>query len=172
MTDIATRWDRDRSFGDWSIMPANAVSWTDENGNSVVDENGQPLDTSFTAGGVLAAGEDLFTAALISIFTDAAAGPDDKLPVGEEDDPRGWWAGAIGSKIWLRLRLRADDLTRAMIENDMGVALQWMLDDGVVTKIEISTEWARPGALSARILFHRTDGTRRAMSFTELWDNL
>jgi phage gp46-like protein len=113
MTDIATRWNIDRSLGDWSIHAPSAVSWTDEAGNAIVDEHGQPIDSVVTTGGILAADDELFTAALISIFTDAAAGADDQLPTGEED-PRGWWAGPIGSKIWLRLRRRPDELTRAL----------------------------------------------------------
>ena len=171
MTDIATQWVAGASSGDWSILAPSAVAWTDENGNSIRDENGRPVDAEFTAGGILAANDDLFTAALISIFSDAEAGPDDKLPPGEED-PRGWWAGPIGSKLWLRARSRLDDVTRALIKDDIEQALGWMIEDDVVVAIDVDLETQSRGQLNVRIGFRRTDGTRRALAFATLWEDL
>jgi len=171
MSDIATVWNAGGSFGDWSIPAASSVAWTDEDGNSVRDQNGRPIDAEFSTGGILAANDDLFTAALISLFSDAEAGPDDQLPLGEED-PRGWWAGPIGSKLWLRARSRLDDITRALIKNDIEEALAWMIDDDVVVAIDVELETPEPGRLYARVGFRRTDGTKRALAFAVLWEDL
>lgn len=170
MTDIATTWNAEGSFGDWSILTPTAISWTDEEGNSIRDELGRPVDSQFTTGGILAVGDDLFTAALISIFTDAVADPDDPLPTSAED-PRGWWAGPIGSKIWLRSRSRATELTRSLIRNDLEQALAWMIVDQVVISIEIDLEWIDSSKLGAKITFRRSDGSRHALAFVALWEN-
>ena len=41
----------------------------------------------------LATEEGLYTAVVISLFTDARADKDDELPAGENDSRRGWWGG-------------------------------------------------------------------------------
>jgi len=171
MTDIATIWNADSSVGDWSVSAPSSVAWTDENGNSVRDEHGRPIDAEFTAGGILAAGDDLFTAALISLFSDAEAGPDDNLLLGDED-PRGWWAGPIGSKLWLRARSRLDAITKALVKNDIEQALDWMIQDNVVVAIDVDLESPELGKLYVRVGFRRTDGTRRALAFAVLWEDL
>lgn len=171
MSDITTIWNGDASVGDWSVLTPRSVAWTDENGNSVRDENGRPIDAEFTAGGILAAGDDLFTAALISLFSDAEAGPDDALLLGD-DDPRGWWAGPIGSKLWLRARSRLDAITIALVKNDIEQALDWMIQDGVVVAIDVDLETPDVGKLYVRVGFRRTDGTRRALAFAVLWEDL
>jgi phage gp46-like protein len=171
MSDIATAWNAEGSFGDWTVLAPSAVAWTDEHGDSIRDENGRPVDALFTAGGILATNDDLFTAALISIFTDAEAGPDDKSPLGD-DDPRGWWAGPIGSKLWLRSRSRLDAITQALVKHDIENALDWMIQDGVVVAIDVELEVVERGQLQVRIGFRRTDGAKRALAFAALWEDL
>lgn len=166
--DIATRWDPARGIGDWVLSAANAVLWTDEQGNSITDERGLPIDTVFTAGQGLLGGDELATAVLISLFSDAAAADDDPVPSGS-DDRRGWWAGAIGSKLWLRLRAKATDLTLALVKRDIEEALAWLVEDDVAASIDVSTAWVRPGMLGATVIIRRQDGTRRAFAFSNLW---
>ena len=52
--------------------------------------------------GDLATGDDLETAVLISLFTDARALPDDEID--DPSDPRGCWIdafeGRLGSRLW------------------------------------------------------------------------
>lgn len=169
MADIATRWDVASGLADWGVSVPNQIIWTDENGNSVTDDHGQPVSASFRPGAGLEWGDDLLTAVLISLFTDAEAGPDD--PVTDASaDPRGWWGGAIGSKIWLRLRSKATPVVLALVKSDIEQALAWLVEDGVVATIDVTTEWTSPGLLGALVLLRRSDGTRRALAFSRLWE--
>lgn len=114
MTDIRTTWDPAVSAGDWLIDPP-----------------------------ALAEGMDLETAVLISLFTDARAADDDLVP-GAADDRRGWWAGPLGSRLWLLAREKATNEVRLRAQDYCRDALQWMLDDKVADRIEVNAEWAAP----------------------------
>jgi hypothetical protein len=50
--------------------------------------------------------------------------------------------------------------------------VRWMVDDDVVARIDVYTEWLRPGALGARVVFRRNDGITRTLSFSQLWENI
>lgn len=171
MTDITTSWDIPSGMGDWVLSPPSLSLWTDESGNSILDQNGQPIDVNFTAGEGLVSGADLVTAVLISLFTDATADQDDVIP-DNSGDPRGWWGGIIGSKLWLRERSKQTAITLALVKNDIEQALQWMIDDSVVAAIDVLTEWSRPGMLGAQVTLRRASGTRMALRFSRLWEAL
>lgn len=141
MSDIATTWSIDH--GDWSV-----------------------------AGADLASGDDLATAVLISLFTDAQAASDDPITAGA-NDPRGWWGdlGAtrpIGSKLWLRLGKRTGD-TLAKVRGDIVAALQWLIDDGVAARIEVTTQFLASDQLGAQIVVSQSDGPRRALNYAWAW---
>lgn len=169
MTDVSTIWSAPLGVGDWELSLPDFIVWTDEAGNAIVDQNGQPVSAIFTAGDGLTIGDELFTAVLISLFTDAEASPDDAIPDGT-DDPRGWWGGPIGSKIWLRVRAKVTALTLALVKSDIEDALAWMIEDNVVASIDVTTEWTRPSLLGARVIIKRTDGLTRALAFTRIWE--
>lgn len=143
MPDIATVWDVDQCIGDWVITPT----------------------------GDLQAGQDLVTAALISVFTDAEAGSDDIIVDGS-NDPRGWWGGPIGSKLWLLERSKATRTVPALAKAYIQDALTWMIDDGVAARIDVATEWTAPAALGGRIAIYRQDGSNVALNFSRLWEAL
>lgn len=169
MTDLATRWDSATGAGDLGLSLPQQLIWTDEHGNSVLDLAGRPVAASFTAGTGLAVGDDLLTAVLISLFTDGAADPDDAIPDGS-DDPRGWWGGEIGSKLWLRMRSKATLSALALVRRDIEQALAWLVEDNVAARVDVATEWTRPRLLGARVLILRADGTRRALAFAQDWE--
>lgn len=143
MSDIATVWQVDAGAGDWVAADA----------------------------GDLFAGDELLTAVLISLFTDAEAGPDDEAP-DRSGDPRGWWAGPIGSRLWLRMRSKQVDVTLALAKANIADALAWLIEDGVAAAIDVTTEWTRPGMLGAEVVIRRTDGTRAAVRFSSLWESI
>jgi phage gp46-like protein len=121
-------------------------------------------------------GNDLGTAILISIFTDQTAGTDDVIP-DRSGDPRGWWgdlgaAYPIGSKLWLRMRSKQTDVVLSLVKNDIETALEWLIDDGVASSIDVTVEWSRPGMLGARIVVNRTNGTNPAVNFDWAWTEL
>lgn len=132
MADISISWDSANRRGDWVMN-----------------------------GPVLATGNDMDTAILISIFTDRMAQPGDVIPDGT-DDPRGWWADddvPIGSRMWLLKRAKQTTQTLQLAYDYLAESLQWMIDDGVVARFDITTQWVRTGMLGAVIIAYSPTGT-------------
>ena len=116
MADIQTRWQPGALRADWR--------------------------TEF---GDLAAGDDLATAVVLSLFTDRRAEPDDGVPDGT-DDRRGWWGDGLadrplGSRLWLLSRAKATRETRLRAIEYAQEALAWLVDDGVADAVEVDAEW-------------------------------
>lgn len=108
--------------------------------------------------------DGLKTAILLSLFTDARAELEDELPA-QESNRRGWWAEGMetaphpfGCKWWLRWRQKQTEETAAVFADDAREALAWMITDGVVTAIDISTQWVRRGVLGFQAVFHLPTG--------------
>ena len=127
MSDISTLWDTTR--GDWSLLGADLVG-----------------------------GNDIVTAVLISLFSDREANPDDTIPDGSRD-ARGWWGDdgqdLIGSRLWLIDRAKKTQQTLALAKEYIEEALQWLIDDGVVSKIDVYVEWTRINTLGAQVTVYR-----------------
>lgn len=148
-TDIRVVWDVERSRGDWQLSGADLLR-----------------------------GDDLATAVLVSLFTDRLCQADDVIPDGT-DDRRGWWgdsfeAVAIGSRLWLleRSKLTADVARQA--EDYCREALQWLIDDGVVVRLDVSTQVvvAAVGRLVISLVLYKTDGQRRALNYVWVWKGI
>ncbi|POR52749.1 phage gp46-like protein [Paraburkholderia eburnea] len=138
MTDTTTVWDTANARGDWTL-----------------------------SGAMLQTGSDLQTAYLISLFTDRVAQPGDVIPDGTAD-ARGWIgdAGAtypIGSRLWLLDRATKSQQTMNRARTYVTEAVQWLLDDGVVSKHDITLAWVQgaPGTwgIGIWIQAYRPDGT-------------
>lgn len=147
MSDIRTFWDVKRSRGQWQL-----------------------------GGKSLASGHDLETAVIISLFSDAAAKPDDVIPDGSED-PRGWWGDVdpkyrLGSRLWMLYRAKKLHDTLARAKDYTAEALKWMLDDGVVVRFDITTEWTRRMMLGILVVAFKRDGSSVAMNFSWAWDQI
>ncbi|MCU6199125.1 phage GP46 family protein [Citrobacter cronae] len=111
-------------------------------------------------------------AVIISLFSWRRANPDDNAPV-----PMGWWGDTyptvagdrIGSRLWLlgREKITNDTLNRA--RDYATEALQWMLDDGVAARINITS--ARSGQDSAvlGVVIYQRGGTSWNMQFDDYW---
>lgn len=107
-------------------------------------------------------GNDLQTAIIISLFTDRMAQPGDVIPDGT-NDPRGWWGDSdvpIGSRMWLLKRAKQIPQTLQLAYDYLAEALQWLIDDGVVARFDISVQWARPSVLGAQITAYKQNGTQ------------
>lgn len=145
MADIATIWNADDVSADWAM-------------------NGADLQTDDT----------LQTAALISIFTDRRAGPDDVIPDGT-NDARGWWGDdpehPIGSRLWLLNRAKRTNETLQRAKDYIIEALQWIIDDGAAARIDVEVEWATPTGLLGRFLIWDKDGRTVATQFNYTWSN-
>lgn len=107
------------------------------------------------AGGFLT-DDGLGTCLLISLFTDRRADAEEGLPAAER---RGWVGDALsdlegdryGSHLWLLKRDKESEETRLRAEEYAAAALQWMLDDGVATSIEVEAQWVARGVLGLRV---------------------
>ncbi|WP_233872529.1 phage GP46 family protein [Paraburkholderia adhaesiva] len=141
MPDITTRWDIDRMQGDWVL-----------------------------SGPSLQSGGDLQTAVLISLFTDRLALPGDPTPDG---DRRGWWGDdaryPIGSRLWLLNRVKGPQDVPQRAQDYAAEALRWLIDDGVVASFDIAPQWITPNRLDLTITANRSDGSRVAMNFPQVW---
>lgn len=149
MTDAALVWNADAWHGDIAI----------ENGAVVLD------------GG-------LRTAILISLFTDARAPDDAPLPE-ESADRRGWWgddfnaaggsAGETGSLLWLlaRSKITQADINRA--REYAIAALQWLLTDGIASRLDVQVEAQDRQRLAIRVELDRPQGPAREL-YDFVWE--
>jgi phage gp46-like protein len=95
-------------------------------------------------------GDDLESAVIISLFTDQRALADEvKLP----DHRRGYWgdllgnSGSLGSKLWLLQREKIAQETLELAEQYAKEALQWLIDDQLVSSIDVRASWDGEGKL-------------------------
>ncbi|MGI4849549.1 MAG: phage GP46 family protein [Janthinobacterium lividum] len=143
MSDTTTVWVRELGRGDWMLH-----------------------------GAALQDGNDLESAILISLFTDRIANADDVIPDGT-GDPRGWIGDAgqlypIGSRIWLLDRAKQTTETLRRANDYIAEALQWLIDDQVVSRFDITTEWTRASMLGAKVLAYQGSAAV-PMNFSWVW---
>jgi len=150
VADILTLWDPETLSADWRVA----------------GPDGAALGPGGTGeGGALAEDAELVSAVLLSLFTDARARDDDRLPDAPEDGPapgtpgdrRGWWAdaeapeGALGSRLWLLSREKATERTRRRAEQYAEEALAWMVEDGLVEAVRVEADWTAPERLDLAV---------------------
>lgn len=115
---------------------------------------------------------DLLTrAVVISLFTHRRADPDDNADV-----PMGWWGDTwptvqndrYGSKLWLLQRSKLTNALVNTVRTYLRDALQWLIDDGVVSRIDIDVQRTGINELGNSIILWQRDGPV-TISFNELW---
>lgn len=115
--------------------------------------------------------DPLTRAVVISLFTHRRADPDDNADV-----PMGWWGDTwpavandrYGSKLWLLQRSKLTNALVNTVRTYLRDAVQWMLDDGVVSRIDIDIQRTGINELSNQIVLWRRDGPV-IISFNDLW---
>lgn len=142
MSDISTWWQVDENYADWLKGSGDVLS-----------------------------GDDLQSAIIISLFTDGLARSDDNI---DESYRRGWWADLgsdynIGSRLWLLNRQKLTVSIVKQAEDYAGEALKWLIDDGVVSYIEVGTQIVYPNRLNMIIRYHRP-GDERDLRFFWVWE--
>ena len=101
-------------------------------------------------------------------------------PQGALSGRRGWWGDLfptlpndrIGSRLWLLSREKQTELTRTRAQQYATDALQWMLEDGVAARVEVTAEWVRMGVLGLRVEVTRPQDTSETFRFASAWDEL
>lgn len=115
--------------------------------------------------------DPLTRAVVISLFTHRRADPDDNVDV-----PMGWWGDTwpvvandrYGSKLWLLQRSKLTNALVNTVRNYLHDPLQWMQEDGVVTRIDIDIQRTGINELGNKIVLWRRDGPV-TISFNDLW---
>jgi phage gp46-like protein len=121
--------------------------------------------------------EGLETAVLLSLFSDRIAREDDVLPSG--DDRRGWWADAYadiegdswGSRLWLLSREKQTAETLRRAEEYAREALQWLIEDRVVSSVKCSAQIVRTGVLGLTVVMTRGKNLSTKYRFETFWKN-
>lgn len=145
--DIRVIWDNSLAIGDWGL-----------------------------AEGDLETGQDLETACLVSLFSDALATPD-FIPTDGTTDRRGWWgapylAVPLGSNLW---QLERSHKTRAKLGEAQRYAenaLRWLVDDGLARQVTVNTRWLSSTMLGIAIAIIKPDGTQTRFMFGWAWTGL
>jgi len=115
---------------------------------------------------------DLLTrSVVISLFTWRRAKPDDNA-----DQPNGWWGDTwpavqndrYGSRLWLLQRQKLTNQTALIARTYITEALQWMIDDGVVSKIDLLIQRTGINELGNSITLWRHNQPT-TISFDDLW---
>ena len=120
----------------------------------------------------------LSTAVMISLFTDRHA--DDSDIIDDPTDKRGWWGDLcpdvsdnIGSKLWQYERSKSTTENINAIKKTISDSLQWMIDDQVAKKIDITAEkFGDVGnyRLGIIIQIHKSSGGTETIKFNDLWE--
>lgn len=144
-----------------------ALVWDDALGNadlSVVDND-------------LLSDHGLTTAVILSLFTDRRAERDDVPTSGDPTDRRGWWADEfmehegdrIGSRLWLLDRSKADNQVMLRAKAYVLEALDWMIEDHVVTQIDVTTALVGH-VLTIDLTLARPTASPLTLRFANVWD--
>ncbi|MEQ4450986.1 phage GP46 family protein [Kosakonia sacchari] len=115
--------------------------------------------------------DTLTRAVVISLFTWRRAEPDDNADV-----PMGWWGDSFpavqndryGSRLWLLQRSKLTNQLVQTVRVYIRESLQWLIDDGVVSRIDLDIQRTGISELANSITLWRRDGPV-TISFNDLW---
>lgn len=127
------------------------------------DEEKGCYDLVMDEDGSLVFENSLDNAINMSLFCDARA---DESEVQVPELRRGWWGNTlnddgheIGSKLWLLSQRRSSQATLNSAKDYINTCLKWMIDDGIVSKIDVSTAFNSANSLLANIKFTALDNS-------------
>jgi phage gp46-like protein len=146
------------------------------------------LDWLQTPTGQLDETNELITAILVALNTDAEASPTDVLPDPRSTDRRGWWGDEnaatiwggwpIGSKLWLLTRAKILDQnaregsTIARVEAYVGAALQPFVTAGICSSFTVKAWQHDAQSIYATVKIYRGPKTAIQLEFQPLWTEL
>lgn len=117
---------------------------------------------------------DLTRAVIISLFTWRRAATDDPV---DDEELFGWWGDSypaiaddrIGSRLWLLRRVKLTAQTQRDAEFYAREALQWLLDDGQVIGLEVSSEQVDLNRLNLLTTLTVPSGARLNINPSSAW---
>lgn len=129
--------------------------------------------------------EQLASAFLVALNTDALADESEKLPDPRDTDRRGWWGDMdaetiwngwpIGSKLWLLHRAKIVDqnaregATISRVERYCRIALQPFIDKNICSKITVKAVQVSDKRISALITAYRGPKQLVKLEYAPLW---
>lgn len=129
--------------------------------------------------GDLAGLDDLTTSVIISLFSWRRANDDDVLP-DESTNRQGFWGDLfadvphdqLGSRLWLLSRevITQETLNRA--KEYAEEALQWMIEDGVASQVQVEVERNGLHQISLGVTIYRTSGGVLPLRFEQVWEGV
>lgn len=116
----------------------------------------------------------LTRAVIISLFTWRRAANDDPL---DDEQRYGWWGDSfpaaaddrIGSRLWLLQRVRLNEQTRLDAEHYAREALQWLIEDGHCSAVEVLAQRRTANRLDLRTALILNDGKRLDINLEDSW---
>lgn len=121
--------------------------------------------------------DDLARAVLNSVFSWSRARPDDELPGRSR---HGWWGDSFaedpgdrfGSRLWLlsREKVTAETLERAREYAEE--SLQWLVDDGVASRVIVSAEQHERDRVDLQVVVERPGMRDLVARFSDVWSAL
>lgn len=114
----------------------------------------------------------LSRAVVISLFTWRRADTED---VYDGSNKYGWWGDTypvepgdkIGSKLWQLLRRKLTDDVIAEVEEVSRDSLQWMIDDGICSNVDVSVERSEINRVNISVVL-TVDGKQTSYKFKEV----
>lgn len=119
--------------------------------------------------------DGLETAIIVSLFSDKRVSLAE-VRAGVVDTRGGWWGSFVegqietGSEIWLFERRKLTTQVAADIEDEAVAALQWMLGEGSVDKIEVTTVRPAINRLNMVIAIIKGNQPPRRFEFILFWE--
>lgn len=115
------------------------------------------------------------TSLQMSVYAERRADASEILPAYQR---RGWWGNEtsnlldfqIGSKIWVLSQARLDQTVLNKIVNYAQEALQWLIDGGYLSKVEVSAAQINEKSIRLAIQLFRSPDQIESRFF-DLWDN-
>lgn len=117
--------------------------------------------------------DSLSRVVIISLFTWRRADTGD---VYDGSNKYGWWGGdtypvelgdKIGSKLWQLLRRKLTDDVIAEVEELSRDSLQWMIDDGICSNVDVSVERSEINRVNISVVL-TVDGKQTSYKFKEV----
>lgn len=137
------------------------------------------IDANITVNGLestdLSTHESLTRAVIISLFTWRRANPDDIT----EGQKMGYWGDVaeppevndkIGSRLWLLSREKVLNSTFNRAREYAKEALQWLIDDGVASRVDVIAERFGADGMALQCSIYRLDGQNITLRFDNAWE--
>ena len=111
----------------------------------------------------------LRSSVILSLIINARANEDEVSP---DQNPQGWWASPVGSKLWLMERSKITSASLARVETYCRQALQNLIDDGAVARFDVSAFRCSGDGIGVNIVAYRNDLSQERFVFSNLWEEI